>query len=494
MKMICKLPQSVKYFQCAFTVCMLKSCTGVDAQASSYQSGKTGALQSNAFSGTIFSITWVDCMWIILIIGLLYISYKMYSYKVALSEVQKANASMQQICNRVKSEMHSPLNQIMGELKSVMANAEHGEDQKQLLLIQQHLVRMKKLIDQHCETLEQLAKMERNKGGYGIEQMYQQVFVRPIGRPVSMNGQRRNIFSVMIPIDQQFYYPEKFSDDTVNPSVYAELCNHHPEKHLEEKPKKHATLFIIEDNSALLDFLVNNLQDAYRIEYAVSGEEGLAKVDDVMPDVVVCDLLLSGMDGFQVVSRLKHDTRTAHLPVIMLADVSSAEQKILEEETGACMVKPFDLTFLKIQLSKVTHQRIAVSDFYEDSERVSFHDRNYKINSLDKKLIEKFTSLMKEHMANEELNNDAIAGMLGLSRSLYYEKIKTLMGITPNEYLKNIRIREAARLLMEGDFAVAEVMMKVGFKDPKYFRDCFKKIYGRSPSAYIKQYHLSQYH
>lgn len=289
-------------------------------------------LQNSVFTDTMFPITWaanllqfMDVIWILLIIGLLFIGYKMYSYKVALEEAQKANAAMQKVFHMVSNETRAPLSQMMGELKNLMANAEQAEDKEQLFLIQQNMARLKKLIE--------------------------------------------------------------------------------------------------------------------------------------------------------------------------LADLSFTERQILEEETEACIANPFDLSFLKTQLSSITSQRKALSDFYKDSEQVSFHDKNHKINSSDKKLIEKFTSLIKEHIADENLNNDAIAGMLGLSRSLYYEKIKSLMGITPNEYLKNIRIREAARLLMEGDYAVSEVMLKVGFKDPKYFRNSFKKIYGKSPSEYTKFYQSSQcYH
>ena len=109
-------------------------------------------------------------------------------------------------------------------------------------------------------------------------------------------------------------------------------------------------------------------------------------------------------------------------------------------------------------------------------------------NASDQLLVEKFTRLIQDHMSDENLNNDVIAGMLGLSRSLYYGKIKRMMGITPNEYLRNVRMCEAARLLSGNWFTISEVMVKVGFKDVKYFRDCFKRIYGVNPSEYAKQY------
>lgn len=102
----------------------------------------------------------------------------------------------------------------------------------------------------------------------------------------------------------------------------------------------------------------------------------------------------------------------------------------------------------------------------------------------ERKIVNEFKELVREHLENEDLNHDQMAAMLGLSRTLYYEKIKGLMGVTPNEYLKNCRMKEAARLLIEDELPVWEAMLRVGFRDPKYFRDCFKKRYGKSPSDY----------
>lgn len=102
----------------------------------------------------------------------------------------------------------------------------------------------------------------------------------------------------------------------------------------------------------------------------------------------------------------------------------------------------------------------------------------------DRKLVNQFIELVREHLENENLNHDQMASMLGLSRSLYYEKIKNLLGVTPNEYLKNCRMKEAARLLIEDELPVSEAALRVGFSDPKYFRDCFKKRFGKSPSDY----------
>jgi len=109
--------------------------------------------------------------------------------------------------------------------------------------------------------------------------------------------------------------------------------------------------------------------------------------------------------------------------------------------------------------------------------------RRWMINR-ERKLVNEFKELVWKHLENEDLNHDQMAMMLGLSRTIYYEKIKNLMGVTPNEYLKTCRMNEAARLLTEDELPVWEAMLRVGFKDPKYFRDCFKKRFGKSPSDY----------
>ncbi len=145
-----------------------------------------------------------------------------------------------------------------------------------------------------------------------------------------------------------------------------------------------------------------------------------------------------------------------------------------------------NLVLLKTRLSEVMLQKKGALNLKERQEHPASPHKNHKIGSADKKIIENFTHLMQEHLGDENLTHDTMASMLGLSRSLYYEKIKNLIGLTPNEYLKNIRMHEAAHLLQEGEFTVSEVMLKVGFRDPKYFRDCFKKRYGKSPLEYTK--------
>lgn len=112
--------------------------------------------------------------------------------------------------------------------------------------------------------------------------------------------------------------------------------------------------------------------------------------------------------------------------------------------------------------------------------------RRYSVNPQTAELKTRFTKLALERLDDDTLNNDAIAIMLGLSRSLFYKKIKEATGITPNEYLKNIRLNEAAKMLQEKDASVSEVTVRVGFNDPRYFRNCFKKVFGKNPSEFWK--------
>lgn len=156
---------------------------------------------------------------------------------------------------------------------------------------------------------------------------------------------------------------------------------------------------------------------------------------------------------------------------------------------------PIDLVFLKTHISVLTDpQRLGINSLDKEPNSISLSPKERSLGRADQKLMENFSRLMREHMGDENLTQDSMAGKLGLSRSLYYEKIKNLMGVTPNEYLKNIRMQEAAHLLQEGEHTVSEVMLKVGFRDAKHFRDCFKKRYEKSPAEYTKLYQATYSH
>ncbi|MBC8769817.1 response regulator [Arenibacter sp. BSSL-BM3] len=245
------------------------------------------------------------------------------------------------------------------------------------------------------------------------------------------------------------------------------------------------TLLIVEDNPELRNYLRNELKNQYKILLAKNGKEGLELAKSALPDIIITDVIMPEMDGFEFCKKIKGDLRTSHIPLLMLTAKARIDDRMEGIETGAdaYMVKPFDLRLLRLRLSQLITSRQLIFNKYFSV--ISDVPVNKNTNSLDKDFIEKVLNYINKNIDDPDLSVEALASHLNLSRSQFYRKIKALTNQTANEFLRNIRIERAKQIIEMGNTNISEVCYKVGFSTPSYFTKCFKEHFGILPTEVV---------
>ena len=266
-------------------------------------------------------------------------------------------------------------------------------------------------------------------------------------------------------------------------------------RNADSQPADAPYILVVEDNELLRNFIMQNLSDTYRTEGAANGKEGIDKAKAQQPNLIVSDIMMPVMDGREMCRTLKSDMETSHIPVILLTALGGNDQILLGLETKAdqYLTKPFDMDILKatihnlLENRRLMRQRFqqAVTALPADEEKIELP------SSLDDEFMKRVVETIKENLG-KELNVDILCSAMNMSRTSFYNKIKELTGIAPAEFIRNIRMQEAALLLKSCRYTVAEVSDRMGFADPKYFTDTFKKFYGIPPSVYMKQQEQKQ--
>ena len=251
-------------------------------------------------------------------------------------------------------------------------------------------------------------------------------------------------------------------------------------------------LLVVEDNPDLRSFLRQSLSESYRIEEAENGQEALQLIARQQPDLIVSDIMMPVMRGDEMCQTLKSRMETSHIPVILLTALGDRESILhgLEIKADSYVVKPFDMELLKANIASI----LANKEFI----RQRFAQLNYRTEDLpqeiqeapglelDQEFLIKATELVKKNLG-KDFNVDDLCMEMGMSRSSLYNKVKALTDRSPSDFVRQIRMKEAASLLRSKKFTVAEVSDMMGYSDPKYFTDIFKKHFGVTPSAYMKQ-------
>ena len=249
-------------------------------------------------------------------------------------------------------------------------------------------------------------------------------------------------------------------------------------------------ILVVEDNAPLRSFIIHSLSDTYQVEGAGNGQEALDFINERQPDLILSDIMMPVMDGKKMCQIVKSQMETSHIPIILLTALGDKEHILegLEIKADQYLVKPFDVHILKATIRTLIANRkmlrnrfkSAVTALPEEAPAVELP------TSLDDEFIQKVTELVKEGLG-KNFNVDTLCASVNMSRTSFYNKIKALTGIAPAEFIRNIRMQEAALMLKSQRYTVAKVSDKMGFADPKYFTDTFKKFYGVPPSIYMKK-------
>src|SRR5690606_14161891 len=245
------------------------------------------------------------------------------------------------------------------------------------------------------------------------------------------------------------------------------------------------TILVIEDNEDLRTYICEQLRDHYQLLQAKNGVEGLELATNKLPQLIISDVMMPGMDGFDLCKQLKADDKTGHIPVILLtAKISSENQKeALTNGADYYMTKPFDAENLRLRVKNIFNSRVKLEDNIE-SNNILLQPKKVKLASSDEKFLKAAIQCIEDNMSNPEFGVEAFGEAMGISRMQLYRKLKSLTGYSANEFIKSMRLKRASQLLETGELNISEVTYEVGFNDLKYFRSCFKKEFGVNPSQF----------
>ncbi|TZF82782.1 response regulator [Pedobacter sp. BS3] len=302
--------------------------------------------------------------------------------------------------------------------------------------------------------------------------------------PAQPHSPGRTCFTVCLPL-QEINIRDDYSDDgfpvtnTVDEAYPASqqltatdpaVATHH--------------ILLVEDNEEVRQFIRESLSENYIIHECVNGLQGWQTAVELIPDLIISDVMMPEMDGIALSSKLKTDERTSHIPIILLTAKAAHTHQVSGLETGAdvYITKPFSIKLLELNIRNLIRYREIMRDKF--SQQVTLQPKNIVLESPDEKFLEKLMNIIETHMADPEFNVAALVSKIGMSQTVLYRKIKALTGLPITDFIKSVRLKQAAQLLSQHKLNISEVAYAVGFNDRKYFSKEFRKQFGKAPSEF----------
>ncbi|UOQ68730.1 helix-turn-helix domain-containing protein [Hymenobacter volaticus] len=245
-----------------------------------------------------------------------------------------------------------------------------------------------------------------------------------------------------------------------------------------------ALVLVIEDNPDVNAFLTQKLQPHFQVSTAFEGATGLRLAADLIPDLIVCDVMLPEISGLEVVAQLKGDWRTSHIPVVLLTARNAPEQQVEGVQAGAdlYLTKPFNPTFLLESLRTLLANRDKMREHFR--RELSVETVTVAPQRVDQKFMADLTAIVEANLTRSDLSVEDIARSLGISRVQLYRKVKAVLGTGVTDFIQGIRLTKARQLLLDDELSIAEVAYQLGFSSPSYFSTSFKARYQVSPSEF----------
>jgi DNA-binding response OmpR family regulator len=267
--------------------------------------------------------------------------------------------------------------------------------------------------------------------------------------------------------------------------------------------KEKELMLLVEDNNELRQFLKTIFSGSFRVIEASDGEEGIAKAVRFVPDIIVSDIMMAGKDGLEMTKDLRTNFDTSHIPVVLLTAKSTMQDKLSGLEYGAddYITKPFSSAYLKARVANLLARRRKLQEMYVANlmprqekqikegidEKEASGVEEHTISPRDQKFMDKLMELMEKNMDNGNLMVEELAKELAMSRSVFFKKLKALTGLAPIEFIREMRIKRAAQLILTNQYSITEVSEMVGINDSRYFSKCFKRVHGMTPTEYKEQ-------
>ncbi|GJM64381.1 two-component regulator propeller domain-containing protein [Persicobacter diffluens] len=248
-------------------------------------------------------------------------------------------------------------------------------------------------------------------------------------------------------------------------------------------------ILVVEDNQDLRSFIINRLKPHYQVLSAENGRQALDIALDEQPHIVLSDIMMPVMDGIKMCQELKANISTSHIPVILITAKDAEADRLQGLQAGASdyITKPFKFEELHWKVENILRQRLALIDQFRSDIWTGIQDVGDTISPQDQDFLEQIKNIIEEEIENPNLDIEFFCSNLGVSRTWLYNKMKSLLDMSMNEFIRSCRLKHGAKLLITEKISVSQVAYAVGFNDPKYFTRCFKKEFGIGPKAYVNQ-------
>jgi ligand-binding sensor domain-containing protein/signal transduction histidine kinase/DNA-binding response OmpR family regulator len=252
------------------------------------------------------------------------------------------------------------------------------------------------------------------------------------------------------------------------------------------------SLLIVEDNEEVRNFICDLFKDNYQIVEAENGVIGWEKATDIIPDLIISDIMMPEMDGIELCRKLKTDIKTSHIPIILLTARTTLTFKHEGIETGAdeYITKPFSAEFLIIRVKNLLQKRELLRTYF--MRQAILEPKEIIVTSVDDRLLKKAVDYITENIQDSSISVEKLSKEIGMSRVHLYRKIKALTNITPVDFIRSIRLKTAASLLKQNKLSIKEIQYMVGFESADYFRKSFKAQYDLPPTEYALKYKEEQ--
>ena len=347
--------------------------------------------------------------------------------------------------------------------------------------------------EKQSKIFERFYQDSNNPGaGYGIGLSHSKDLIDAQNGIIDVDSEegKGTTFTVYLPVLNRLEnenIKESFSKSDFEKTETAIVAESTPKKESGDFPDNKCIL-IVEDNPDLNSYLVSSLKSKYKILTAFDGEEGIKTTLQNSPDLIVSDIVMPNMDGYELCSRVKTTKEISHIPVILLTARADDESKYKGLDTGAddYITKPFDIEYLLLRIKNILKSREHLRNIFQKN--LKFEPSAISItSSSDEKFLVKLMEKIEAGIPDSDYSVDTLEKEMSISHTHFYRKVKSLTGFSGKELLQNMRLKRAADLLLQNKLRVSEIAYMTGFNDPRYFSKCFRKKYGMNPSAYINK-------
>lgn len=280
-------------------------------------------------------------------------------------------------------------------------------------------------------------------------------------------------------------YPNALHADSESSPIIEDAENNENWESKDNKP----IILLVEDNEDIREYISISLSEHYKMYTAENGKKGLEAAFARIPDIIISDIMMPEMDGFELSKNLKEDVRTSHIPIILLTAKDTIQDRTEGYDIGveSYITKPFSANLLQSRIANLLESRKKIAELVNKNTVNKNAIIIDSLSKLDNEFIEKVTSIIEQNLDSDKIDVAFIADKMNMSHSTLYRKVKALAGMTANEFIRKVRIRNAEQLLLTGKYTISEISYMVGINSITYFRQCFKDEYGLAPSEYLKQ-------